>query len=147
LGPNLYDKRVVCGVALSPQGPGEPFFIDASYKSLKTPLLGITGSKDQAQSGPPANRRRAFDLWPPGDKYLIWLENADHTAFSDATGSGRRMLRSRTREDAQPLVRAATLLFFDAYLKKDTLAKKLLTTDGLRVYLRGSISKLEMMRK
>jgi len=147
LGPDLRDSRVDCGVALSPQGPGEPFFIDASYASLKTPLLGISGSKDEQQGARPENRRRAYELWPPGDKYLIWLANADHTAFSDSTGSTRRMLRSNARDDVQPVVRAATLLFFNAYLKRDATAKKLLSAEGLRPYLRGSANSIEVSSK
>lgn len=147
LGPDLRDKRVACGVALSPQGPGEPFFIDASYASLKTPLLGITGSKDKQLYAGPENRRRAYELWPPGDKYLIWLANADHTAFSDSTGSSRRMLPSRARADVQPVVRAATLLFFNAYLKGDASARKALTSDGLKPYLRGSVNTVEVLSK
>jgi predicted dienelactone hydrolase len=148
LGPDLRDPRVVCGVALSPQGPGEPFFIEASYASLRTPLLGITGSRDEQQEARPENRRRAYELWPPGDKYLVWLANADHTAFSDSTGStARRMLPSNSREDAQPLVRAATLLFFNAYLKGDVEARKSLTVSGLTVYLRGVVDRVEVRSK
>ena len=135
LGPNLRDKRVDCGVALSPQGPGEPFFLETSYASLQTPLLGISGSRDKQQSAKPENRRRAYELWPPGDKYLIWLADADHTAFSDSTGSGRRMLPSRSRNDVQPIVRTATLLFFNAYLKADQTAKQSLASARLKPYL------------
>jgi predicted dienelactone hydrolase len=138
LGPDLRDDRVDCGVALSPQAPGEPFFIEASYASLKVPLLGISGSKDEQQGDArPEDRRRAFELWPPVDKYLVWLENADHAAFSDSTGSGRRMLRSGARDDVQPIVRAATLVFFNAYLKADAAARQSLTTTGLAPYSRG----------
>jgi predicted dienelactone hydrolase len=147
LGPDLRDNRVVCGVALSPQGPGEPFFIEESYASLKTPLLGISGSKDMQQGAPPENRRRAYALWPPGDTYLIWLSNADHTAFSDSTGSHRRMLPSAARDDVQPVVRAATLLFFNAYLKSDAAAKNSLSQEGLAPYLRGAVNAIEVMRK
>jgi predicted dienelactone hydrolase len=148
LGPDLRDPRVDCGVALSPQGPGEPFFIEASYASLKTPLLGISGDRDAQQEARPENRRRAFELWPPGDKYLVWLANADHTAFSDSTGStARRMLPSNSREDAEPLVRAATLLFFNAYLKGDAEARKSLTVSGLTGYLRGVVDRVEVRSK
>jgi predicted dienelactone hydrolase len=147
LGPDQRDERVDCGVALSPQGPGEPFFVEASYASLRTPLLGISGSRDRQQGAPPENRRRAYELWPPGDKYLIWLVNADHLAFSDTTGSGRRTLPSRSRADAQPVVRAATLLFFDAYLKGDAAAQDALTADALRPYLRGIVDGIEVMSK
>jgi predicted dienelactone hydrolase len=148
LGPDLRDPRVDCGVALSPQGPGEPFFIEASYASLRTPLLGISGDRDAQQEARPENRRRAFELWPPGDKYLVWLANADHTAFSDSFGStAHRMLPSNSREDAQPLVRAATLLFFNAYLKGDAEARKSLTVSGLTGYLRGVVDRVEVRSK
>jgi predicted dienelactone hydrolase len=147
LGPDLYDRRVDCGVALSPQGPGEPFFIEASYASLRVPLLGISGSKDRQQGAAPEHRRQAFDLWPPGDRYFLWLANADHTSFGDATGSGHRMLRSATRADVQPVVRAATVLFFDAYLKSDAKARRSLTAEELRPYLRGTVDDLEILQK
>lgn len=147
LGPDLRDRRVRCGVALSPQGPGEPFFIEASYGSLATPMLGISGSQDKQQKAPPENRRRAFELWPPGDKHWVWLANADHTAFSDSTGAKSGMLPSAARSDAQPVVRAATLLFFNACLKGDAGAAKQLTADGLRPYLHGSVDNLEVLRK
>jgi predicted dienelactone hydrolase len=147
LGPDLRDRRVACGVALSPQGPGEPFFTEASYASLAVPLLGISGSRDEQQKARPENRRRAFALWPAGDKHLIWLANADHTAFSDSTGSGHAMLPSRSRADVQPVVRAATLAFFDACLKDDASARSRLTTAGLRPYLRGRVDAIEVMSK
>jgi predicted dienelactone hydrolase len=147
LGPDLRDDRVDCGVALSPQGPGEPFFIEPSYASLATPMLGISGSKDRQQGARPENRHQGYALWPPGDKILMWLEGADHTAFLDATGSGRRMLPSRARDDVQPLVRAATLLFFDAHLKADTVALDSMTADALKPYLRGSVTDVEVLTK
>lgn len=147
LGPDLRDRRVACGVALSPQGPGEPFFIDASYASLAVPLLGISGSRDEQQKARPENRRRAFALWPAGDKHLIWLANADHTAFSDSTGSAHGMLPSRSRGDVQPVVRAATLAFFDICLKGDAGARSRLTREALSPYLRGRVDAIEVMSK
>jgi predicted dienelactone hydrolase len=147
LGPDLRDARVACGVALSPQGPGEPFFIEESYATLTAPLLGITGSEDRQQAAPPENRRRGFDLWPPGDKVFVWLEGAEHSAFSDATGSGRRMLPSDAREDVQPLVRAATLLFFNGSLKQDPGARAALTAAGLRPYRRGAATNIKILHK
>ena len=144
LGPDLRDVRIQCGVALSPQGPGEPFFIEASYASLKVPMLGISGSRDQQQQAEPQNRRRGFELWPAGGKTLIWLNNADHTAFSDSSGSGRRMLPSRTRDDVQPLVRAATLAFFNGCLKNDPQSKAQLSEAALRGYLRGRVDAVEV---
>lgn len=147
LGPDLRDERVLCGVALSPQGPGEPFFIDASYASLRTPMLGISGSKDPQQRAGPENRRRAFELWPDGDKHLVWLTDADHSAFSDSTGAQQRMLPSATRAVVQPLVRAATVLFFNAHLKDDAEARRSLSHAGLQRYWRGAAGGIEVLHK
>ena len=147
LGPDLSDSRVAAGVALSPQGPGEPFFLETSYASIKRPLLGITGSLDKQQGAPPEHRRRFFDLLPPGGKILIWLANADHLGFSDSTGSGQGSLPSKSRDDSQPLVRAATLLFFEATLRGDKKAEKALSYESLRPLLRGVVDDLEIQKK
>ena len=147
LGPDLSDPRVLAGVVLSPQGPGEPFFLETSYASVKKPLLGITGSRDKQQGAPPEHRRRFFELLPPGGKIFIWLANADHLGFSDSNGSGRRPLPSKSRTDAQPLVRAATLFFFNATLRGDKDAEKDLSYESLSFLLRGVVHELEIQKK
>jgi predicted dienelactone hydrolase len=146
LGPDLRDPRVKCGVALSPQGVGEPFFIRESFGSLQAPLLGISGTQDKQQNGlSAANRREAFALWPQGAHKFIWLANAKHLDFTDSTGASRRAQPSPTREDVQPLVRAATLLFFNAHLKADAEAAKQLTADALKPYLHGAVNNVEVI--
>jgi len=134
-------------VVLSPQGPGEPFFLETSYASLKTPLLGITGSRDKQHGAPPEHRRRFFELLPAGGKIFIWLANADHLGFSDSNGSGQRSLPSKSRADAQPLVRAATFLFFEATLRGDKEAEKALSDGSLRSLLRGVVNDMEIQKK
>ena len=148
MGPDLRDTRVACGVALSPQGPGEPFFTEASYASLQVPMLAMSGSKDAQQGdAPPENRRRAFELWPPGNKFMVWVDGADHLAFSDATGSGRRMLRSPARADVQRPVRAATLMFFESCLRLNDAAGLRLDDAALQPYLRGAVMRAEVVSK
>lgn len=147
LGPDLSDPRVLAGVALSPQGPGEPFFLENSYASVTTPLLGITGSRDKQQGAPPEHRRRCFELLPPGGKVFIWLANADHLGFSDSKGSGQRSLPSNSRADAQPLVCAATVLFFNATLRGDKGAEETLLDGTLRSFLRGVVNEMEILKK
>ncbi|MEM7311947.1 MAG: hypothetical protein AAF497_02225 [Planctomycetota bacterium] len=119
LGPDLRDKRIRCGVALSPQGPGKPFFIKESYRTIGVPLLGISGSRDKQQHAEPIHRKESFKYWPAGDRYLLWISNANHLSFSDSTGSVQRNRERKPawREDVQKVSRAATLLFFDKYLK------------------------------
>lgn len=147
LGPDLSDKRVKACVALSPQGPGEPYFIDKSFETIDRPVLGITGSSDVSQGLPPENRRKFFDLIPPGDKAFLWLANADHNGFSDSTGAGKMKLSSESRKDVQPIVRAATLLFFEAHVRGDKEADKALNEEKLRPLLRGVVTDLEWRRK
>lgn len=150
LGPDLSDKRVLCGVALSPQGPGEPFFLDSSYGSLRVPLLGITGSRDQQQSNMALHRKRSFRLWPKSDRYLLWINNATHMQFSDSTGSRKRLMNlgarmRERREDVQKISRAATLAFCDKYLKKNPGAE--LREKDLRKLMGGVVDGIELLKK
>jgi predicted dienelactone hydrolase len=148
LGPDLRDSRVKCGVALSPQGVGEPFFITESFGSLQVPLLGISGTKDDQQAGQPAsNRKDAFALWPRGKSQFVWLANAKHLDFTDSTGTDRRELPSATRGDVQPVTRAVTRAFLDLHLKGEGGAAEILTVEGLKPYLRGPIDTVEILSK
>lgn len=146
LGPDLRDPRVKCGVALSPQAPGAPYFLPESYASLAVPLLGVSGDHDLQQGGiTPQQRHDAFALWPPGQNIFIWIANASHLDFSD---SGEKHGLGGSGKDAvQKVVRPATLLFFNLHLKGDQSAEELLTEAGLKPYLSGSANKVEVRKK
>ena len=146
LGPDLRDPRVRCGVALSPQGVGEPFFVTESFAGLQVPLLGISGSKDDQQAGKPASGRRdAFALWPKGEHRFVWLGNARHNDFTSASGATGPALPSPTRDEVQPVTRAATLAFLDLHLKGDAGAAKRLTVEKMKPLLRGEIDTVEVL--
>ena len=148
LGPDLSDRRVRCGVSLSPQGVGEPFFLGESFASLRVPMLGISGTQDRQQNGSPAeNRREGFALWPKGNHRFVWLANAKHLDFTDSSGSSRKAQTSSSREDVQPITRAAILLFLDAHLKSDRSGVSTLTEDGLKPYLKGVVDKVEVLAR
>jgi len=147
LGPDLRDARVKACVALSPQGPGEPFFRDDSFAGIDRPVLGVSGSRDEQQGASPQNRRRYFELVPPGRKVLVWIANADHMAFSDSAGSRRSSLPSRSRAEVQPIARAATLLFLEAQLRGDAEADARLSERTLQALARGAVNKVEVLRK
>lgn len=150
LGPDLRDGRVRCGVALSPQGANEPFFHEASFASLRMPLMGISGTLDRQQNELPAETRyQAFGYWPvaQGLHRFVWIANARHLDFADSSGSGRSALPSPTRADVQPLVKAATLMYFDACLRDDRSALAALNEEGLRPYLKGSVNSVEVKSK
>jgi dienelactone hydrolase len=150
IGPDLRDSRVKCGIALSPQGANEPFFIKESFDYLITPLMGISGTNDQQQNGlPPQNRYDTFDYWPQngGQNKFVWLANAAHLDFTDSEGSHETSLPSSNRESVQKVVRAASLLYFNYYLKGDADALGMITTTGLSQYLSGEIDAVEVRSK
>jgi predicted dienelactone hydrolase len=148
LGRDLFNPHVKCGVALSPQGIGEPFFIRESFASLRVPLLGISGTEDKQQNGLPAeNRKDAFTLWPQGANKFVWLDPAKHLDFTDSSGSSRRSQPSPSRELVQPVVRAAMVLFFNAHLKQQGEASVQITSKALKPYLRDPANKVEVLSK
>jgi predicted dienelactone hydrolase len=150
LGPDLSDSRVKCGIALSPQGPGDPFFLKESYSSIRIPILGISGTKDDQQNGDPATARiDSFKLWPAmkDQSGFVWLTGAAHLDFTDSTGGSPSGRSSANRADVQKVVRAAGLLFFNSCLKKDPSATDNLTISGLKPYLGGAVSNLTFQRK
>ncbi|MFM7186867.1 MAG: alpha/beta hydrolase family protein [Armatimonadota bacterium] len=147
-GSDVRDKRVTCGVALSPQGPGDPFFSDGSYATLAVPLLGISGTNDEVQNGlPPTSRLDAFTKWPDGAHHFVWLGKARHIDFTDATGSGVRMLPSVTRQAAQPIVLASILIFLNEHLRPASDNGDRLSVSLLRRYLTGGIDRVTVLSK
>ncbi|MFM7809471.1 MAG: alpha/beta hydrolase family protein, partial [Planctomycetota bacterium] len=148
MGPDLRDPRVRCGVALSPQGPGEPFFLAESFGGLSVPLLGITGTQDDQQAGRKAiQRKEAFALWSGKGHRFVWLANAKHNDFTSSSGATGASLPSATREEVQPVTRAATRAFLDVHLKGDADAAARLSADSLRPLLRGEIDGVEVLAK
>ncbi len=146
LGPDQTDPRIKCGVALSPQGIGEPFFIRESFGSLKVPLLGISGTLDKQQNGLTAqNRREAFPLWGGGGHAFVWITDASHLGFTDSTGSSGKALPSRSRADVQPVTKAATLLFLDQHLKVSKPSR--LQAETLEPYRNGTVKQIELLSK
>jgi hypothetical protein len=78
---------------------------------------------------------------------FVWIANADHMAFSDASGSRRSSLPSRSRADVQPIARAATLLFLEAQLRGDAQADARLSARTLQALARGVVTQVEVLRK
>lgn len=97
----LADPRVRAGLALSPQGIGTIRGLTAeSWRGVKTPMLFMSGSRDTGRTGETAvSRRDPFDYSPAGDKYLIFIQGAQHAAFGGAysSGYGRDILDPRNQ--------------------------------------------------
>ena len=89
----------------------------------------MTGTLDDSPIGETKakDRRVPFDHIRGADQYLVTFIGGDHMIFS-----GRGRLAGGGKDAAfQALIRAATTVFWDAYLKGDRRAKALLVGDGL----------------
>ncbi|MBI4880308.1 MAG: chlorophyllase [Planctomycetes bacterium] len=127
---DLSDPRPIAFLVLSPQGPGNG--LDAtSFAGITRPTLFVTGSRDASPRDGrlPAWRRQAFELSPPGERCLLWLEGADH-GLGGISGAGRLLGH---RDDAGQLacVQAVTTAWWDAFLKNDEAARMLLNQDAV----------------
>ncbi|MBU6375426.1 MAG: alpha/beta fold hydrolase [Bdellovibrionales bacterium] len=150
VGPDLSDPRVKCAVALSPQAPGDPFFLKESYRSLRVPLLGISGTRDRQSNGDePAARLRSFELWPKSDgkNAFVWITDAGHLDFTDSSGGDEQGRPSAGRADVQRVVRAATLLFFDQCLRGKGSTGAAITEEALKPTWGGAVKRVEVFRK
>lgn len=122
---NLSDRRVKCVVPISAQGESGNFGLTSeSWRDAKVPALHITGTRDRSAPERPGERMGdfrtkmiPFERSPPGNKYLLVIEGANHVSF------GGRLRGLRGVADAPALTKTLSLAFLDAFLKKDADAK------------------------
>jgi predicted dienelactone hydrolase len=118
------DPRVRAAIAFSPSARGAEAALAERFGAITMPFFSITGTRDGDVAGTgatPENRMLPFHAMPPPDKYLLVLAGADHMVFSGQPG----LRRAASPEEAAQgrAVKAATLAFWDAYLKDDGGAK------------------------
>lgn len=82
------DPRVKAAIAFSPTPPmrgGDT----AAFGAIALPFFSITGTEDAAPNTPnikPEDRERPFRAMPPGGKYLLVLDGANHMVFNAQDG-------------------------------------------------------------
>ena len=164
-GVTYADPRVKALVLMSPQGPSETFGLtDASFKEIRIPVLFMTGTEDRGreESETPEWRRKAFELSPDGDKWLVVLEGARHASFTgrmdpsiqgspaveqpmlgdpnntriprntDPRQPGRESVAGLRIRGAFAQIKAISLAFFDAYLRNHAEGRTTLEGAGTR---------------
>ena len=95
---------------------------------MAIPWLLMTGTRDVAAIGQAdlASRLAVFPALPPGGKYELVLDGAEHSAFTDRALPGDQAPRNPNHHRA---VLALSTAFWDAYLRGDP---------GARAWLDGS---------
>jgi predicted dienelactone hydrolase len=90
------DQRVSCALMLSAQGPGTLGLTEQSWKYVRRPFMVITGSDDRGLDGAdPQTRTQPYLLSPPGDKFLIFIQGANHYSFPGFTVTQRQNPRAK----------------------------------------------------
>jgi len=113
---SLADDRPIAFIAMSPQGEAQMGWNAHSWDDVRRPLMAITGTEDRGFGGEPATwRLTAFEHLPPGDKFQVVFDGANHFTFA---GVGR----AANEKFLQP-IEVITTTFWDAYLKGDPAAK------------------------
>jgi len=132
------DKRVAAVMLLSGQGPGE-MFTEESWAHFARPMLVMTGSRDgPTRTGQPAEwRKKPYELSPPGDKYLVWVEGLDH-GYGGITGVNVNP-RNKPNPDHVAWTKIVTLAFWDAYLKQSQEARAYLESGKLDAFSKETL--------
>ena len=156
-GVSFRDDRASAFLCISPQGTGKYGLNTHSWSKIEAPMLTISGSKDQGwEAQPPSWRLEAFSYLPPGDKYHVLLEGANHASYDESKDIARPFARRVTQnltiadKDSSPYwqkqkrirtyLQNASIVFWDAYLKQENSAKEFLKSDALQVNTNGEVS-------
>jgi hypothetical protein len=130
---SLTDKRIKAAIAFSPSSPRyeDP---KSAFAGVKIPWMLMTGTKDLAPVGQVelASRLAVFPALPPGGKYELVLDRAEHSAFTDRPLPGDKEPRNPNHHRA---ILALSTAFWDAWLKNDSYARTWLDGDGPRSVL------------
>jgi predicted dienelactone hydrolase len=119
------DDRVRAAVPISMSENFKP----SSYGTVAIPMLHLTGTHDSSifYGTLPRKRRIPYNSIPRSDQYLVVIRGANHSTFSDEERPGNR--------PAHDVIRASTLLFWNAYLKGDPAALRQLRDGTLQKFL------------
>jgi predicted dienelactone hydrolase len=98
----------------------------------------MTGSLDLgAGNQGPEWKKVPFERSQPGAKYHVFIDGANHMSFINA----KTILPGRPAQGDSILgyTNAASLAFWDAYLKADSAARNYLQSDALPDFSRASV--------
>uniref|UniRef100_UPI003561ABB6 alpha/beta hydrolase family protein n=1 Tax=Pontiella sp. TaxID=2837462 RepID=UPI003561ABB6 len=122
------DARIKAACAFSPSSPraGRP---EKAFGKVAIPWMLMTGTKDLSVIGDTdlESRMAVYPALPPGGKYELVLDNAEHSAFSQRALPGDSEKRNPNHHRA---ILALSTAFWDAYLREDPAAKAWLDGSG-----------------
>lgn len=127
------DRRIKAALAMSPnaQKNGDP---KTAFGRVNIPWLLMTGTHDAAPIGDATveSRLAVFPALPPGGKYELVLNDAEHNAFGDRALPGEHRPRNPNHH---LVILALSTAFWDAWLRGDESAMAWLDGEGPRSVL------------
>jgi predicted dienelactone hydrolase len=123
------DTRIKAALLMSPSSPRNGIDPKRAFGAVTIPWLLMTGTSDVALVGDQdvASRLAVFPALPPGGKYELVLNGAEHSAFSDRALPGDREKRNPNHHRA---ILALSTAFWDAWLREDAGARAWLDGAG-----------------
>jgi predicted dienelactone hydrolase len=133
-GHSFADPRIKAAIAMSPSRPRRGGDAAEAFGDVAIPWLLMTGTKDVAPIGGAdvESRLAVFPALPPGGKYEVVLDGAEHSAFSDRALPGDTAPRNPNHHR---VILALSTAFWDAWLWEDPAARHWLDGDGPRSVL------------
>ncbi len=133
-GTSLTDKRIKAAISFSPSSPRKGIEPKQAFGAVKIPWMLMTGTKDVAPIGDQdvKSRLAVFLALPPGGKYELVLDNAEHSVFTERPLPGEKEKRNPNHHR---VILALSTAFWDTYLRNDAEAKAWLDDDGPKTVL------------
>jgi predicted dienelactone hydrolase len=129
-GNRYTDSRIKAALPMSPSSPADGD-VQTAFGKVTLPWMLMTGTDDKAAVGnqTPESRLRVFPALPPGDKYQLVLDKAEHSAFGDRALPGETQKRNPNHHR---VILALSTAFWDTYLRENADAKQWLMGEGPR---------------
>lgn len=135
-GVSSTEHRIDAAVAFSPAPPNAG--AESAFAKVNIPFFSITGSEDEVpmlRDVTAEERTLPFQYMPPGGKYLLFFEGADHADFGGNPVRGR--VRRRGNQHVSEVVKRSTLEFWRSTLLGDTKSRAWLDSGGPKTLLRA----------
>jgi hypothetical protein len=133
-GTRYTDTRITAAVAFSPSSRSRMGAPEENFGKVTIPWMLMTGTNDVAPIGniTVEDRLVVYPALPPGGKYELVLDGAEHSAFGDGVARSHTAPRNPNHHR---VILALSTAFWDSWLKADAAAKAWLEGQGAKSVL------------
>lgn len=122
-GRSYKDERIKAGISYSPTPVWKQVDLTEKFTDVGVPIFHLAGTADRIWTEPilPEDRNAGFHAIAAPDQTLLVLGGADHVTFAGSRPKGDYDRYNEGRH--HQLIKAASLAFWDAYLRDDDAAR------------------------